>query len=160
MNAEPTPEYRISRSVLAGLLLVATAIGGFAVNASIEFSLEVLWPALTQSGAISSISMGGTNPLVFAVVGGIPALAISYLLNSKPRYLSPSRVLSTVWVGPVVMSFLLLMMMTILWPPTLAMGLVLTGLIGLSCALLFELAALASIVISRVMRSHGEDPVS
>ncbi|WP_156153108.1 hypothetical protein [Microbacterium oxydans] len=138
----------MSRRLLLGALFAAVIAGGFVTELVVKFCFEIALPTMSQSNGTSSISIGGANPLVFAVVGGIPSLAISYWASGGSRVLAATRVLATVWIGPAVMSFLLLLLFAVLWPPALAVGLLFSGSVGITCGLLFELVTVLAIFVS------------
>lgn len=138
----------VSRRLLLAALFAAVVAGGFVAELVVKFCFEVVLPTMSQSNGTSSISIGGVNPLVFAVVGGIPSLAISYWASGRSRVLTAMRVLATAWIGPAVMSFLLLLLCAVLWPPALAVGILFSVLVGASCGLLFEFATVLAIFVS------------
>lgn len=142
----------VPRWIIAVAYAVAALVGGFATDTVIKFCVEHVFPAVLRSGGTSTVSVA-FGPLIFALIGGLPAYTISYYFAVRGRPSSTAaRVLATSWTGPVVMAVLLFFMTFVLFPQAIALSFILTAFVGLSCAVIFAAFALIAIASARLDR--------
>lgn len=92
--------------ILCAWLSIGVIVGGFVAAWAPGFTMEVVWPGISGVEPNGSLRFGGSSAMVFSLLGGVPALAISMYIVMRNHAITTSGILRSVWVGPVCMSVL------------------------------------------------------